>query len=188
MSWGHDSSSDHALVAAVSQRSVEALREVYHRHGGAVWRVAERVCRSTEFAEDVCQAVFVELWSGPQRFDPSRGDLRSRLVADAHWRAVAVMRSEQARGSEALGAKADPARPLGEADVDVNASALPEEARRAIDKLPAAEREVILLTYFGGPAYMDKVRLRSPDGEFKSRFRQGLANLRRALDAEGVRT
>src|ERR671914_206585 len=82
--WGRDMTpNDKALVAGVSDKSREALGEIYRRYGGAVWSVAKRVCRDPGRAEHVCQAVFNELWTAPDRFDQSRGTLRSCLVAEA---------------------------------------------------------------------------------------------------------
>jgi RNA polymerase sigma-70 factor, ECF subfamily len=156
-----------ALVAAVGEKSRSALSEIYRRYGGAVWSVAKRVCRSDEQAETVCQAVFTELWSDPGRFDPSRGGLRSSLVAEAHSRAVDLVRSS--RADEAS----------DESSVPVDASVLSSEARRFVDRLPADERDAILHAYFGGRAYMESAR---------GHIRSGLLNLRRTLEAEGVTT
>ena len=152
-----------ALVAAVGEKSRSALGEIYRRYGGAVWSVARRVCRSDEQAETVCQAVFTELWSDPGRFDPSRGGLRSSLVAEAHSRAVDLVRSERPE----------------EVTAPVGAVELSAEARRVVDQLPTAEREAILHAYFGGRAYMENAR---------GHIRRGLLNLRRTLEAEGVTT
>ena len=91
MSRGGQWGDDDALVVAVGGRSHEALREIYRRHGGAVWVVAKRVCGSAEPAEQVCEAVFTELWSHPERFEPARGGLRSWLVVQVHTRAVALV-------------------------------------------------------------------------------------------------
>jgi RNA polymerase sigma-70 factor, ECF subfamily len=152
-----------ALVAAVGEKSRAALGEIYRRYGGAVWSVAKRVCRRDDQAEAVCQAVFTELWSDPGRFDPSRGGLRSCLVAEAHARAVDLVRSS---GTD-------------EAPPPVGAAALSTEARRVVDQLPTDERDAILHAYFGGRAYMESAR---------SHIRRGLLNLRRTLEAEGVTT
>lgn len=152
-----------ALVAAVGEKSRAALGEIYRRYGGAVWSVAKRVCRRDDQAEAVCQAVFTELWSDPGRFDPSRGGLRSSLVAEAHSRAVDLVRSS---GADEARAPVDPAE-------------LSAEARRVVDQLPADEREAILDAYFGGRAYMESAR---------GHIRRGLLNLRRTLEAEGVTT
>ena len=55
-------------------------------------------------------------------------------------------------------------------------------------RLPAPEREPILLAYFGDRSYRDTAQMLGlPEGTVKSRIRSGLASLRRALDVEGVR-
>src|SRR5262245_53273726 len=101
--WGHGAPSDEALVAALSATGDdrhEALSEVYRRHGGAVWSVAKRVCPTNELAQDVCETVFADLWSRPERFADAAGTagaLRPRLVAEAHTRAVAAARSDEGR-------------------------------------------------------------------------------------------
>lgn len=176
--WGDGAPSDDALVAAVGDKSHEALGEIYRRHGAAVWSVAKRVCRSAELAEDVCEAVFDELWTQPEHFDPARGALRPWLVARAHSRAVAVARS---------GAPTGPTPPSAEVEVAAHAATLTGDARRAIDQLPAVERDVILLSYVGGRSCSETARLLGvPEDIVKSSIRRGLLELRRALDAEGV--
>jgi RNA polymerase sigma-70 factor, ECF subfamily len=167
-----------ALVAAVGEKSRSALSEIYRRYGGAVWSVAKRVCRSDEQAESVSQAVFTELWSDPGRFDPSRGGLRACLVAEAHTRAIALVRSSAASGAAGSSGSSG-ASGSDEASVPVGAVELSAEARRFVDRLPADEREAILHAYFGGRAYMESAR---------SHIRRGLLNLRRTLEAEGVTT
>jgi RNA polymerase sigma-70 factor, ECF subfamily len=164
-----------ALVAAVGEKSRSALSEIYRRYGGAVWSVAKRVCRSDEQAEAVSQAVFTELWSDPGRFDPSRGGLRACLVAEAHSRAIELVRSPGSSGP--FGASG--VSGSDEESVSVGALELSAEARRFIDRLPADERDAILHAYFGGRAYMESAR---------SHIRRGLLNLRRTLEAEGVTT
>lgn len=183
-----DTPNDNVLIAAVGDQSHEALGEIYRRHGGAVWSVAKRVCRSAELAEEVCQAVFTELWSHPERFDPSRGALRAWLVAQTHSRAVDVARSEEGarhrRGHDASTGSTPPSADVEEA---MQAGALATEVRRAIDQLEAVERDAIVLAYLGGHAYSDTARiLGTPESTVKSHTRRGLLNLRRALDAEGV--
>jgi RNA polymerase sigma-70 factor, ECF subfamily len=69
----------------------------------------------------------------------------------------------------------------------VHAAELPDEARRAIDKLPAGERDALLLAYVGGHTCGETARLLGTSEDIvKSRIRHGLLNLRRALEAEGV--
>jgi RNA polymerase sigma-70 factor, ECF subfamily len=168
------------LVAAVGQRRHEALGEIYRRHGGAVWSIANRICRSPALAEDVCETVFTELWSWPERFDPARGSLRSQLVAAAHARAVALGR----RAEPDAAAAPAPVEPVESVD---DAGALDAATRQALDQLAPVERDAILLCYIGGhPVGEAARRLAVPEAEVKSSIRRGLRNLRQALDAEGV--
>lgn len=177
---------DHALVAAVRQRSQAALAEAYRRHGGGVWALARRVCRDEHLAEDVTQTVFVELWSRPERFDGARGTLRSWLLTQAHARAVDLVRSEEARRRRQE-REAQQADATVELDTSLYLEEMADEVRRAVDTLSPAEREPILLAYFGGRTYREAAQLLGqPEGTVKSRIRAGLRNLRGALEAEGV--
>jgi RNA polymerase sigma-70 factor, ECF subfamily len=162
-----DEPGDDGLVAAVGDGSHEALRAIYGRHGGAVWSVARRICPTSELAEEVSQAVFTELWSHPQRFGPSRGGLRWSLVAEAHARAIEAARS--VGGGTGRDPTPTPASALGQ--------------------LATAERDAILLAYFGGRGSTETARLLGTLGdETKGHIRRGLVNLRRALEVEGVTT
>jgi RNA polymerase sigma-70 factor (ECF subfamily) len=178
---------DDELVRAVAVGDQRALAEIYRRYAGAVWAVARRVCNDRVLAEDVSQTVFADLWRRPGRFDPSRGRLRPWLVAQAHARAVDTVRSETARQrrQEREGHLA----PVPEPDVEatVHAAALTEDVRRAVDQLSPEEREVIVLSYFGGHSYRETAELLGhPEGTVKTRIRRGLIGLRRALEAQGV--
>lgn len=181
--------SDAVLVLGVARGDQQALGELYRRYASAVWGLARRVTNNAHEAEEVCQTVFVNLWTAPEGFDPTRGSLRSWLLAQAHRRAVDLIRSETARrrrqAREAQLAAVPPAS--GEVDTAVHAAALAEDVRQAVDDLPPAERDAILLAYFGGRTYRETASLLGePEGTVKSRIRSGLQNLRRALRAKGV--
>jgi RNA polymerase sigma-70 factor (ECF subfamily) len=185
----HDGPGDDVLVAAVSRRSHEALGEIYRRYGGAVWSVARHVCGSAELAKEVSQAVFTELWSHPERFDPAEGVLRSWLVAQAHARAVHLARSHEVHRRQGRDVPTDHTPPSAEVEIASYARALTQEGRRAIDQLAPGEREAILLAYFGGHTSSETAQLLGTlEGTVKSHIRSGLLNLRRALEVEGVTT
>jgi RNA polymerase sigma-70 factor, ECF subfamily len=189
--WPEGAPGDDALIAAVGEQDHEALGEIYRRHGGAVWAVAKRICPSAELATEVSQTVFTDLWSHPERFEPSsRVALRAWLLAQAHSRAVAAVRSGEGRrppGNAPSAATPTPTPPSAEVETTVHAADLPKEARRAIDQLPAGERDAILLAYVGGHTCGETARLLGTSEDIvKSRIRHGLLNLRRALEAEGV--
>ena len=177
---------DAALVAAVVDRQTPALAEVYRRHGGAVWGLARRVCQDTHLAEDVCQTVFVDLWSRPERYAAERGSLRAWLMTQAHGRAVDLVRAEAARRRRQE-REAAQAPPTVELDTGIYVRELADGVRRAVGDLPDVERDPILLAYFGGHTYKEAAAmLGQPEGTVKSRIRAGLGRLRQSLEAQGV--
>jgi RNA polymerase sigma-70 factor, ECF subfamily len=191
MSDDVEARSDAVLVLGVARGDQQALGELYRRYASAVWGLARRVTNDAHEAEEVCQTVFVNLWTAPERFDPTRGSLRSWLLAQAHRRAVDLVRSEVSRRRrqtrEAQLTMASPR--VDDVDTTVHAAALADEVRQAVEELPPAERDAIMLAYFGGRTYRETASLLGqPEGTVKSRIRSGLQNLRRALRAKGVTT
>jgi RNA polymerase sigma-70 factor (ECF subfamily) len=182
-----DSRPDADLVVAVRERKPGALEELYRRHSVAVFGVARRVTGVPEHGEEVLQEVFLRLWRTPERFDPSRGALRSFLLMDAHARAVEIVRRDAARrGREERTVRL--VEPSGEEiggelwDVVVA-----EHLREALDALTPLEREAIELAYYGGHTYRQvAVILDQPEGTVKSRIRSGLQRMRDRLVAADI--
>lgn len=175
-------------MGAVARADEAALGEIYRRYSGAVWGLARKVTNDQHEAEEVCQTVFANLWRAPERFDPARGALRSWLLAQAHGRAVDLVRSETARRRRQLrDAETTVVPPSGDVEATVHAAALADDVRRAVEALVPGERDAIMLAYFGGRSYRETATLLGqPEGTVKSRIRSGLQNLRRTLDAKGV--
>jgi RNA polymerase sigma-70 factor, ECF subfamily len=179
--------SDATIVVAIARWHEPALAEAYRRHGGAVHALARRVSGSTELADDVTQEVFLTLWERPERFDASRGSLRSFLLAVAHSRAVDNVRSQVARKAR----EQRDVDAVAEAGYDIERHAwdlhVGERVRRAVGALPDGERKAIELAYFGGHTYREVASmLGEAEGTVKSRIRAGLGRLRQVLVSEGA--
>ena len=178
-----EEASDAALVVAIGRWKEQALAEAYRRHSGPVLALAQRILRNRALAEDVVQEVFVRLWRTPDKFDPGRGTLRSYLLAQAHGRAVDILRSEESRRrreTRDASEGAAVARPGPEAQIED--LAMSEEVRKAVGRLPESERDAILLSYFGGRTDREEAHFLSmPEGTIKSRIRTGLHRLRTSL-------
>ncbi|MTA14067.1 MAG: sigma-70 family RNA polymerase sigma factor [Actinobacteria bacterium] len=179
--------SDPGLVLALARFQQEALGEVYRRHAGAVFGLAKRILSDQAKAEEVVQEVFLRLWNHPERFDPERGTLRSYLLAQAHSRAVDVLRSDVARRKR----EERDAREAAESGYDLDRAvwdlALAEHVRAAMQRLHPGERAAVELAYFGGRTYREvALELGEPEGTVKSRIRNGLKRLRAELVASGV--
>jgi len=183
---GMESANDALLVVAVQRHDQEALAELYRRHGGSLFHIALRVVAVRGLAEEVVQDIFTRLWQSPEHFDPARGSLRSFLLAQAHRRAIDIVRSETARRRREKG-DADAVKVTYVLEDEAVGSAIGQEIRRVVETLPEPEQEAISLAYFGGHSYVDVASLLGvPEGTVKSRIRSGLARLRRAMVETGI--
>jgi RNA polymerase sigma-70 factor (ECF subfamily) len=168
---------------AVARWQEEALAEIYRRHAAAVFGLAKRLIFDGVLAEEVTQEVFVRLWREPERYDPTRGSLRTFLLSVTHGRAIDILRSEMSRR-----AREERSRAVAEARYDLEQEVFDlttaERVRQAVAKLPGVERKAIELAYFGGHSYREVAVIENaPEGTIKSRIRSGLRRMGRELDA-----
>jgi len=180
-------SDDVGLVIAVARYDADAFAEVYRRHAGAVFALASRMLWERPLAEEMVQEIFLRLWEQPERFDRSRGSLRSFLLMDAHGRCVDRIRADARRRER----EERTARAVAVAEYDVDLEAwdlsVGEQVRDAMAGLTDGERQAIELAYFGGHTYREVARiLGQPEGTIKSRIRTGLQRLRRQLADRGI--
>jgi RNA polymerase sigma factor (sigma-70 family) len=172
---------DRELVARLAAGEAAALREMHDRYAGLVFGLARRVLGDDTMAEDVTQEVFVSVWQQPERFDPTRGSLRSWLGLLAHRRAVDRVRAEvrRARGEHQLDASVPvTADAENEVDVQLARAWLAGRVQEALAKLPTEQREAVVLAYYGGRTYRQvAAELDIPEGTAKSRLRLALGKL-----------
>jgi RNA polymerase sigma-70 factor, ECF subfamily len=161
---------------------------VYAEHHRSLYTVAYRVLGDAARAQDVVQDVFMRLWTRPTRFDASRGDLGPYLRLMARSRALDLWREGQAAGRASdrvrdLVAVEGPGRDAEDRpEVQVARDEERTRVRTALTDLPIAQREALVLAYWGGLT-ADEIAQRTdtPLGTAKSRIRLGLARLRGAL-------
>jgi RNA polymerase sigma-70 factor, ECF subfamily len=184
---GIDDLPDAALVGEVAARRPEAVEVLWRRHASAVLGVARRVTGSPAIAEEVLQEVFLRLWRAPQRFDATRGSLRTFLLMEANGRAIDAVRSDSARRNLETRTRPSAATDLDPVAAEVWNTAMADHLRQALESLPDTEREPIELAYYGHHPYQQvAVILGVPEGTVKSRIRTGLARLRDRLVAIDV--
>jgi RNA polymerase sigma-70 factor, ECF subfamily len=153
-----------------------------------VYALARRVTHDKARAEEVVQEVYLRLWNSPDKFDPDRGSLRSYLLAQAHGRAVDLLRSETSRRKR----EENDARRTAAAGYDLEHEvldlAVADRVKDAVAVLPVEERRAIELAYFGGHTYREvAAMLDQPEGTVKSRIRTGMRRLASELAGAGLR-
>jgi RNA polymerase sigma-70 factor (ECF subfamily) len=166
------------LVERFKAGDPDAVREVYREHAGAINTVARSIVRDRELAAEVVQQTFVKAWRAARQFEGTR-ELAPWLYSIARHTAI-----------DALRAESKPTRGGHEPEVDV--AVMSEsfertwerfEIRRAVDDLPADEREIVRRSHLLGYTH-DQIatQLGIPIGTVKSRSSRAHKRLAAALD------
>ncbi|HEX8917519.1 MAG TPA: sigma-70 family RNA polymerase sigma factor, partial [Chloroflexota bacterium] len=133
-------------------------------------------------AEEVVQEAFLNVWRGSGTYQPERSGARSWLLSVVHHRSIDKIRGRQSRVQPVT---LDPGVELADsADVwrQVSERLTGQEVRRALELLPAEQRETIELAYFKGYTQTQIAdMLAVPLGTVKGRMRIGLHKLRSLL-------
>lgn len=175
-----DAMTDGQLVVGISRRRPEALREAYERCAAPVFAGAARLVGNRR-AEDVVQDVFLQLWNHPERFDASRGSLRTYLTVVGQSRAIDIFRADGARRDREARVQTRPPEQLG-LEAELWTRYVGAQVRSAMGALPEGERRAIEVAYFHGRSYRQAAAvLGVPEGTVKSRIRSGLGRLRSLL-------
>jgi RNA polymerase sigma factor (sigma-70 family) len=179
---------DGQLVELVAQKDAGALEALYERYGRPAYSLARRILTDETLAQDVVQEVFLSLWRDARRFDAGRGTVATYLLSMTHHRAVDVVRREEnlrrwRTSDEGLELEPDP---KARVEDEVEASERRAEVRAALSELPAAQREALLLAYFGGYTQREVAALVGvPLGTVKTRMAAGMRKMKEALQDAG---
>jgi len=166
------------VFAELAEGRLAALDVLYDLASADVYRLALWRTGSREDAEDVVQDVFVRVAEQGPRLASVRHPKRWLLTV-AHRRAVDLARRRRRRESESVegipylvATGADPDRAVETAQIS-----------RHINRLPAKQREVLLLRHFADCTFADIGRIIGvPTFTAASRHRLAVAKLRRLLE------
>jgi RNA polymerase sigma-70 factor (ECF subfamily) len=171
-------------MALVQTGEPRAFEVIFDRHSGAAFSLAYRMCGRRTMAEDVVQDAFLSVWRTGARYDRRRGSVRNWILGVVHNRAIDAFRRGAVRDSRNVPddglAERLPATERTDAEVARRDDA--RQVREALDDLPAEQRQVIELAYFGGFTHTQiSEMLTVPAGTVKGRMRLGLTKLRMTL-------
>ena len=163
---------------------------IFDRHAGVAFSLAYRMCGRRSMAEDVVQEAFLSLWRSGARYDRTRGSVRSWVLSVVHNRAIDAFRRETSRPAATSPTRGSPSgSPSTErTELEVERRDEARQVRSALDGLPADQRQVIELAFFGGFSHSQIAEmLKLPAGTVKGRMRLGLTKMRIALGDPGDR-
>ena len=179
---------DGQLVELVAENDAGALEALYERYGRPAYSLARRILTDETLAQDVVQEVFLSLWRDARRFDAGRGTVATYLLSMTHHRAVDVVRREEKlrrwrTSDEGLELEPDP---KARVEDEVELAERRTEVRAALAELPAAQREALLLAYFGGYTQREVAALIGvPLGTVKTRMAAGMRKMKQAFQDAG---
>ena len=176
-----------ALLDRVALADEKALRELYDLTASKLYGVAVRVVTNREWAEDVLQEAFINIWR-------IAGDYKSTLSPPMAWMALVV----RSRGLDFLRRRAseradrmqelddvisdtvagDSPNPMDTAQASEQAMAL----HNCLSRLDNKHREVVSLAYLRDLSHSELAeQLKLPLGTVKTWIRRGLEQLRGCL-------
>jgi RNA polymerase sigma-70 factor, ECF subfamily len=181
---------DEELMELVDAGETRAFEVIFDRHGGAGYSLAYRMCGRRALAEDIVQEAFLSLWRSGSGYDRTRGSVRSWVLGAVHNRAVDALRRTGAKAGRDVSDEgiAERLKAPDTTDAEVVRRDEARRVRGALTELPADQRQVIELAYFGGLTHSQIADvLELPPGTVKGRMRLGLTKMRSALgEAESV--
>ena len=178
------------LLARMAMGEEAALGALYDRWSPLVSSLVMHVLRDVSEVEEVVEETFWQAWRQATRYEEARGAVSTWLTTIARSRALDRLRARRRR-------QEDPWSGLSEHDRDATVdrspatgdpAALAEQSERrrivvaALEALPAEQREVIELAYFGGLSQSEIAeKTGQPLGTVKTRVRLAMEKLREPL-------
>lgn len=181
---------DQELMERLSYQDLTAFRTLYNRYSSLVYSASLRVLRDASLAEDMVQEIFLRIWRKPENYVAQRGKFATWLTSVTRNRAVDEIRSRNRRYRHETASPEEQEWdvPGDERDDPALTAEMSDQRRtilRALSGLPAEQKKVIELAYFGGLTQQEiSDRLDQPLGTVKTRIRLGMQKLRAALAPE----
>jgi RNA polymerase sigma-70 factor (ECF subfamily) len=173
---------DDELMARIRAGDTDAFAELYQRHASAVLTFLVRLTGDRRVGEDLLQETFVRVFRARESYEPS-GRFRAflftiarRLVTDWRRRRAAAAIDDPA----ALEALEAPDR----AEHRAEARDLAERVEAALRRLPAALREIVLLSRYAGLTAEEIARVTgSTPGAVRVGLHRALRRLRELIES-----
>ena len=172
---------DADLLVRVAERDREAFELLYSRYVRSIFGLALRRLRDRQRAEDAVQETFAAVWRSAASYRPERGPASPWLYAVARNAIVDRLRARVEPASEVPEMVSAEQGPADRAE----ASFVSWRVHRALEELPAKEREVLELAYWSEMSQSEVADyLNIPLGTVKTRTRSALTRLAGLLEGE----
>jgi RNA polymerase sigma-70 factor, ECF subfamily len=177
------------LMARSALRDQRAFRDLYRHTSAKLYAVALRIVRREDWAEEVLQESFVNIWNHIAEYSAVRSAPLTWMTAIVRNRALDWLRRPNLeRGDEdydlLVEAVADDAPGP---DVVLGASRDARALAECLKQLTGNQRQTIILAYSHGLSHGELAQhLKQPLGTVKTWIRRGLDRLKGCMDTNAV--
>jgi RNA polymerase sigma-70 factor, ECF subfamily len=172
------------LIERLARGDDEALATLYDETSRILYGLLLRIIHDAATAEEVLLDVYTQVWRQAATYTTERGAPLAWLTTIARSRAIDRLRAGRNQQQKTESLEPSLYKSAGAEDVEQEWTARETQkaVRAALDELPAEQRELIELAYFGGMSHGEIAKFSGqPLGTVKTRIRLGMSKLRDAL-------
>jgi len=176
----------HALAARCALRDQAAFAELYRHTAPKLYGVALRILRRQDWAEEVLQESFVNIWNHFSEYSAHKSAPMTWMTAVVRNRSLDWLRRpnlEQGRDDYDELASSLPDDPAWQPERLLQDARDARALERCLAVLNSSQRQSIALAYLHGMSHGEiAAHLREPLGTVKTWVRRGLEKLRECMD------
>ena len=147
---------DDSLVAKLRGGDMEAAEQLVRRHREPLVRYLVRLCRNEQLAEELHQQTWLSVLEHIGKFDATAGGgFKAWLFRIATNKANDYWRSSGRERAAKEGLKLVTDQEAPEAGAGLAATEQQEKLKAAIDQLPEAQKQVLLLRYYSNLKFVE---------------------------------
>lgn len=185
-----DSLADDVLLRNIGQGCTDCFALLFHRYCRQVFSVSFRIIRDKAESEDVLQEVFLAIYLQRERYDPSRGSMRTWILQFAYFKSLLRRRYLRIRHfydveevSESRELRGDEGSNLG----GMNAGEWARYVETGIAALGVKQRRVIEMVHFEGYTLQEASEvLRESLANTRNLYYRGLKGLEEFLNGQSA--
>ena len=173
-----------SLIIRVAAGDQLAMASLYQTSSRVVYGLLLRILNEHGLAEEVLLDVYMQVWRQAGSYDQGRGSPMAWMLTIARSRAIDRLRSgrQELLLRESFETVEENARSEINVEETAEIAEVQGKVREALETLPAEQREVIELAYYGGLSHSEiALQLEQPLGTVKTRVRLGMMKLRELL-------
>lgn len=147
----YNNQTDSELLTQIQADNMLAFDELYVRYRKRLFHFVNYILKSDEDAENIVHEVFIKLWENRKKIEK----IKSYIFSIAYNSSISLIRKKINDQKFIDYIKSLPPSWEAAADIDFEYKDLKEKAVRIIEKLPAQQRSVYLLSRENGLLYSE---------------------------------